>query len=83
MMVVPVEIEPTFELGTAEVMFPDVYDLREPDQRRTYDVAPDGQSFLMVTQPLRADGTDGMPQVNTINIVLNWTQELLERVPVD
>ncbi len=40
----------------------------------TYDVSNDGQRFLMMKQPL-----DGSSQ---INIVLNWFEELKERVPV-
>jgi hypothetical protein len=46
---------------------------------RNYDITPDGQRFLVVTQ---ADETDlsARPQ---INIVLNWFSELRERVPVD
>ena len=45
---------------------------------RTYDVSPDGQQFLMVKDPTIS--TDGeMPR--QINIVLNWFEELKERVP--
>ena len=41
-----------------------------------YDLAPDGQQFVFVEH-------DSGPQNNQeINVVLNWTQELLERVPV-
>ena len=48
---------------------------------RTYDIAPDGQRFLMLTQGAPADAADfaGLTQ---FHVVLNWHQELLERVPV-
>ena len=46
---------------------------------RTYDVAPDGQRFLMIKETGQTDGDTATPQ---IILVLNWTQELLERVPV-
>ena len=44
---------------------------------RDYDITPDGQAFLVV---VRANEDAAPPQVN---VVLNWHQELLERVPVD
>ena len=45
---------------------------------RTYDVHPDGRRFLMI---IPADSAYELPQPG-IAVVLNWTQELLERVPV-
>ena len=44
-----------------------------------YDVAADGR-FLMVRTEGPA-GDDG--PLSQVTVVLNWTQELLERVPVD
>ena len=44
-----------------------------------YDVTSDGQRFVFV-QPASDDGNE---ERNQINVVLNWTQELLERVPVN
>ncbi len=49
----------------------------DPSQRgvQTYDVHPDGDRFLMVTEP--------QEQISErIHIVVNWFQELKERVPV-
>ena len=47
----------------------------------TYDVAPDGQRFLMIKEA--ASGTsDPFAGLTQIYVVLNWHQELLERVPV-
>ena len=46
---------------------------------RHYDVSPEGQRFLMITTGGSADAGAGIAE---INVVLNWTQELLERVPI-
>ncbi len=47
----------------------------------TYDVSNDGQRFLMV---FPADQADSVTETanEQINIVLNWFEELKERVPV-
>ena len=46
---------------------------------RCYDIAPDGQRFAMTTLPSQAE-----PQpVTRIRFVLNWSEELNERVPVN
>ena len=39
-----------------------------------YDVAPDGQSFIVITDTPR-------PPLTKINVVLNWFEELKRRVP--
>ena len=48
-----------------------------PD-RRVYDLAPDGERFLMIR-----DGVEDTAAGADFQVVLNWSQELLERVPVD
>ena len=45
-----------------------------------YDITPDGERFVFVQQNASSPTDQSQPQ---INIVLNWFQELLERVPVD
>ena len=52
--------------------------------QRTYDIAPDGQRFLMVKEGSAAgsDADDPFAGLTQIHVVQNWTQELLERVPV-
>ena len=47
---------------------------------RTYDVAPDGQRFLMLKLADQSGTEDTTPP--QITVVLNWPQERLERVPV-
>ena len=46
---------------------------------RSYDVSPNGERFLAVKR-VTGDGDSARPE---IIVVLNWHQELLERVPVD
>ncbi len=46
---------------------------------RDYDISPDGERLLMVFPANRAD--PGEPARPQINIVLNWFEELKERVP--
>ena len=47
---------------------------------RNYDLMPDGERFVMVFPAEGADDGESVPP--RINVVLNWHQELLERVPV-
>ena len=43
---------------------------------QAWDISPDGQRFLMIKP------TEGSEDDQGLTVVLNWTQELLERVPV-
>ena len=47
---------------------------------RTYDIAPDGQRFLMIKEGGGADQTAAPPQ---IIVVQHWTEELKRLVPVN
>ncbi len=77
-MVVPVQTDPTFVPENPQELLEWPYSTR--GDGRTYDVAPDGQRFLAITSvPLETDADVSRPQ---INIVLNWFEELKERVPV-
>ena len=51
MMVVPVQLNPTFTAGTPRVLFQGRYGVTA--NIRGYDVAPDGRRFLMVQQKER------------------------------
>ena len=73
LMAVPVQTDGGFTRGTAEVLFDEEYFVRGIG--RNYDVAPDGR-FLMIKN-------DAAPAVPQINVVLNWFQELTERVPTN
>ena len=78
MMVVPVETEATFGAGDPSVLFETQYYFF--GSRRTYDLAPDGQRFLMLKEGAATD--DSAAPAVQIHVVLNWFEELLERVPV-
>ncbi len=57
-MAVPVQTQPTFTAGDGEVVFEGSYLVTAPVvPTRTYDMAPDGQRFLMVKE----EGLSGFP----------------------
>ena len=70
-MAVPIETNPTFQAGRPQRLFSGPYLEANGVQ---YDVTPDGRRFLMLKRH-----EDVQPQ---LTVVLDWTQELLERVPV-
>jgi hypothetical protein len=70
MMAVDVELGPTFRATKPRVLFQGRY-------QAGYDVAPDGQRFLMVKPPAEAP-----TQLDKLHIVVNWSEELRRRVPL-
>ena len=81
LMGVTVETEPTFNAGIPEIRVKGDYVFAPAGRGRNWDISPDGQRFLMLKNAAQT-GTqdDALPQ---ITVVLNWHQELLERVPVN
>lgn len=76
LMALPVlETEPTFRAGSGESLFEQRY--ATFIERRNYDIAPDGQRFLMIKEAAASDAATVQ-----LVVVLNWHQELLERVPI-
>jgi serine/threonine-protein kinase len=74
MVVVPVETTGEFTRGEVTRLFPAPYFFTAA---RNYDVTRDGQRFLMLKDPpLGPAGRSPTP----INVVLNWTGELKQRV---
>ena len=71
-MAVAVETEPTFAREIPEMLF----DLT--GYGRDWDVASDGQRFLLIKERAASGDTAAPPQ---IVIVQNWLDELAERVP--
>ena len=73
MMSVAVETRPTFKAGTPRLLF------ENPAYGGlgNYDVAPDGQHFVMITQ----EDTNATP--SELNVVLNWMEDLKRRVPAE
>ena len=71
---VDVFTEPAFSVSTERTLPIEGFTLA--GSQRDYDITADGEQLLMVYP---ADGTGG--QRLQINIVLNWFEELKERVP--
>ena len=78
LMAVAVETEPTFAPGTPEMLFDLTGYLR--NNGRAWDLAPDGQRFLLIKQGTASGETSAPPP--QIVIVQNWIEEVKERVPV-
>ncbi len=70
---VSIKTEPTFTQGSPEVLFTGNY--QGTSGNRQYDVAPDGQRFLMIKQEQTG--------ITQINVVLNWFEELKRLVPTN
>ena len=68
MVAVPVTLEPSFRPGTPEPLF-------EGNYERGFDVFPDGRHFAMLTFA-EAD-------LRELEVVLNWSTELEEKVPTN
>jgi hypothetical protein len=73
---VPVQTTPTFSPGNPTKLFDGRY-FAGPIGR-TYDVSLDGQRFLMIKDNAGGDQTSAPA---SIVVVLNWTEELKQRVP--
>ena len=74
MMAVDIQTQPTFSAAKPEMLFEGNYWKWSPAP--SYDITPDGQRFVMIKE--------GGPESEApaqINIVLNWFEELKQRVP--
>ena len=79
LMVVPVNTGETFSAETPAPLLATPYDFDNPaGANPNYDISPDGEEFIFAQADLTGDG-GSVPQ---IQVVLNWFQELIERVPV-
>ncbi len=74
MMAVEVATETAFSAGTPKLLFEGGHE-RSPVAGANYDVTPDGQRFVMI----QAGAPDSA--ATQINVVLNWFEELKQRVP--
>jgi eukaryotic-like serine/threonine-protein kinase len=77
MMAVPVQTTPTFSNGNPTKLFEGRWFIGQTS--RTYDVSVDGQRFLMI-KDAPTDNQAAAPA--TITVVLNWLEELKQRVPI-
>jgi Tol biopolymer transport system component len=74
MMEVDITTQPGFAAGTPRILFQGRYE-PAPFPTTNYDVSPDGQRFLMVKPSEQETAT------TQINVVLNWFEELKQKVP--
>jgi Tol biopolymer transport system component len=81
-MVVDVITEPSLSLGTPQKLFQSEYLPFSESAGTPWDIHPDGDCFIMIKPPPGATATVATGP-RKINIVLNWDEELKERVPVD
>ena len=77
MMVVGVELEPTFSRGNPEILFTGTYSLADS---RNYDISPDGQRFLMIKDVGQTEEESARAEVI---VVLNWFEELKRLAPTN
>ncbi len=78
-MAVAVETKPTLSFGAPRILFRSTNLGRGMYNGTPWDIHPDGKRFLMIKPPGAATSTDRGPR--QINIVLNWFEELKQRVP--
>ncbi len=74
MMAVDIATQPGFAAGMPRMLFEGRYE-PAPAPIANYDVSPDRQRFLMV----KANDQEQPPA--QINVVLNWFEELKQKVP--
>jgi len=76
MMALDVTTQPGFSPGKPHMLFEGQYSASEwPLIDTAYDVSPDGQRFLMTK------GAEQAAEATQINVVLNWFEELKQKVP--
>ena len=75
MMAVDIATQPAFTAGKPRMLFEGPY-VPTPVTIPNYDVSPDGQRFLMLKPSEQAQAAP-----TQINVVLNWFEELKQKVP--
>ena len=83
-----VKTDPGFRVDAPKLLFRGAYSfggvsssfsMTEVFSRVSWDISPDGKRFLMMKESSPASAGEGPRK---INIVLNWFEELKQRVPV-
>jgi len=82
LMAVAVENKPTLSFGTPEVLFKSTYVGTTPGEGTPWDIHPDGKRFLMIKELSTAAAPEAASPRQKVNIVVNWLEELKQRVPV-
>jgi len=81
-MAVAVETEPTFKAGKPETLFRGTYIPFSPLEGNPWDISLDGKRFLMLKEVASTGEPAAAEDRQKINIVVNWFEELKQRVPV-
>jgi hypothetical protein len=79
MMAVPIETEPTFTLGTVDLLF-DLGPYSRLLRNRRIDISPEGDRFLMLKA---GGGLDETAETTSIIVVQHWFEELKRLAPTD
>ena len=83
MMAVAYAADPTFAPSRPELLFEAPYRMAGAVRFRPWDVAPDGERFLMLKeQEAGLDRRRGGPGPTALVVVTNWFDELAAQVPV-
>jgi Tol biopolymer transport system component len=81
-MAVSVETNPTLSFGTPKTLFRSACVGATVGGGTPWDIHPDGKRFLMMKEPVSTGAAPAAAGPRKINLVLNWTEELKQRVPV-
>jgi serine/threonine protein kinase/Tol biopolymer transport system component len=83
-MAVAVQTEAAFKAGIPGTLFRGMYVYVSVGgyDLHTWDISPDGKRFLMMKEAVSAGKPAAAETPRKINIVLNWLEELKQRVPV-
>jgi hypothetical protein len=79
-MAVAVETRPALSFGTPKSLFKSIYAGTTVTSGTPWDIHPDGKRFLMMKPPGTPSSPAEVPR--KINIVVNWFEELKQRVPL-
>ena len=81
-MAVSVETGPAFKAGKPETLFRGTHVQLSTSDGRPWDISPDGKRFLMIKPSASTTATPAAAAPRQkITIVLNWFEELKQRVP--
>ena len=72
-----VKTDPTFNAGAPETLFRGNYVSLSPNGAEPWDISPDGKRFLMMKESSLSSGEGP----RKISVVLNWFEELKQKVP--
>ena len=84
-IVVKVETDPTFKPGKPELLFQGPYfqDSLNLGGITSWDIDQNGKRFLMLKEVEATKEDSIQRKLRKINIVLNWFEELKQKVPAD